>query len=157
MKEEWVNSFLAPAKMVWEKEMGATLEVVSAEVTANQFTTDDLTVIIGVSGRLEGNVLYGFSEDSAQSIVGVMMGEPVTSINDELALSAIGEIGNMITGNAAARLAQLGYTCSISPPVMINPAGSRFTTVVPQILVKFTSPLGGLAVRIGLTESVRLD
>ena len=45
--------------------MGSTLEVVGAEVTANQFTTDDLTVIIGVSGRLEGNVLYGFSEESA--------------------------------------------------------------------------------------------
>ena len=111
MKEDYVNSFLAPAKMVWEKEMGSTLEVVGAEVTANQFTTDDLTVIIGVSGRLEGNVLYGFSEESAQAIVSVMVGEPISTINDELALSAIGEIGNMITGNAAARLAQLGYTC----------------------------------------------
>ena len=157
MKEDYVNSFLAPAKLVWEKEMGVDLEVVGAEVTSNQFTTDDITVIIGVSGRLEGNVLYGFSEESAQSIVAVMMGEPVTTINDELALSAIGEIGNMITGNAAARLAQLGYTCNISPPVIINPAGSRFTTVVPQILVRFTSPVGGLAVRIGLTENARPD
>ena len=134
-----------------------TLEVVGAEVTSNQFTTDDLTAIIGVSGRLEGNVLYGFSEESAQSIVGVMLGESVSTVNDELALSAIGEIGNMITGNAAARQAQLGYTCNISPPVIINPAGSRFTTVVPQILVKFTSSVGGLAVRIGLTENSRPD
>lgn len=157
MKEDYVNSFLSPAKMVWEKEMGEPLEVVGAEVTANQFTADDLTVIIGVSGRLEGNVLYGFSEQSAQSIIGVMLGEPISTVNDELALSAIGEIGNMITGNAAARLAQLGYTCNISPPVIINPAGSRFTTVVPQILVKFTSSLGGLAVRIGLTENIKPD
>ena len=86
-----------------------------------------------------------------------MVGEPISSINDELALSAIGEIGNMITGNAAARLAQLGYTCNISPPVIINPASSRFTSFVPQILVKFTSPLGGLAVRIGLTETLRTE
>mgnify|MGYP001405028033 CR=1 FL=1 len=58
---------------------------------------------------------------------------------------------------AVAHLAQLGYTCNISPPVIINPAGSRFTTVVPQILVKFTSSVGGLAVRIGLTENSRPD
>ena len=109
-----MNSFLVPAKMVWEKEMGPNLEVVGAEVTSIQFTTDDLTVIIGVSGRLEGNVLYGFSEESAQSIVGVMLGESVSTVNDELALSTIGEIGNIITGNSAARLAQLGYTCNIS-------------------------------------------
>ena len=35
MKEGYVNSFLAPAKMVWEKEMGATLEVVGAETTVS--------------------------------------------------------------------------------------------------------------------------
>ena len=88
-----------------------------------------------------------------------MLGEPVSTVNDELALSAISEIGNMITGNSAARLAQLGYTCNISPPVIINPGGSRFTTVVPQmlVLVKFTSSVGGLAVRIGLTENSRRD
>jgi CheY-specific phosphatase CheX len=34
-----------------------------------------------------------------------MLGEPVSTVNDELALSAIREIGNMITGNPAARLA----------------------------------------------------
>ena len=102
-------------------------------------------------------MLYGFSEESAQSIVGVMLGELISTGNDELALSAIGEIGNTITGNSTARLAQLGYTCNISPPVIINPAGSRFTTVVPQILVKFTSSVGGLAVRIGLTENSKLD
>jgi len=86
-----------------------------------------------------------------------MLGESVCTVNDELALSDIGEIGNMITGNSAARLAQLGYTCNVSPPVIINPAGIRFTTVVPQILVKFTSSVVGMAVRIGLTEKPRPD
>ena len=62
-------------------------------------------------------MLYGFSEESAQSIVGVMLDEPVSTVNDELAFSDIGEIGNVITGNSAACLAQLGYTCNISPPV----------------------------------------
>ena len=33
----------------------------------------------------------------------------------------------------------------------------RITTVEPQILVKFTSSVGGLAVRIGLTENPSPD
>ena len=53
-------------------------------------------------------MLDGSSEESAQSIGGVMLGESVSTVNYELALSAIGEIGNIITGNSAARLAQLG-------------------------------------------------
>ena len=69
MKEEYVNSFLVPTKLVWGKELGHTLELVKAEVVDHQFSTDEVTAIIGVSGRLKGNVLYGFSEGTAQAVV----------------------------------------------------------------------------------------
>ena len=70
----------------------------------------------------------------------------------------MGEIANMITGNAATRLAQHGFPCDISPPVIIEPAGSRFTTLSgPQILATFTSDVGPLTVRIGLNETRAKD
>ena len=153
MKEELVNSFLAPARLVWEKELGQPLDFASAQVVSNQFTTDDVTVVIGVSGRLEGNVLYGFSEQTAHSIVSVLLGEEPGEASNEMGLSAIGEIANIITGNAATRLAAMGYRCEISPPVIIEPVGTKFTTFgSSQILVNFTSPLGTLSVRISLYE-----
>jgi len=154
MKEEWVNSFLAPAKLVWEKELGQALELEGAQMVSNQFTTDDVTAIIGVTGRLQGNVLYGFSEETAKSIISVMLGEDSGQISNEMGLSAIGEIANVITGNAATKLAQLGYVCTISPPVVIEPVGTRFTTVgESQMLVNFASSLGSLSVRISLYEN----
>ena len=116
MKEELVNSFLAPARLVWEKELGQTLELVYAQLVSNQFTTDDLTAVIGISGRLEGNVLYDFSEQTTHSIVSVMLGEDSPEVSSEMGLSAIGEIANVITGNAATRGAEMGYLCNISPP-----------------------------------------
>ena len=154
MKEEWVNSFLVPAKLVWKKELGQDLTVESAEVVAHQFTTEDLTAIIGVSGRLEGNVLYGFTEESALNVVSQMIGEEQVDLRNDLALSALGEIANMITGNAATHLAQAGFPCQISPPVIVEPRGSRFTIMgSTQILVSFTSPLASLSVRISLRET----
>ena len=50
MKEEYVNSFLAPAKLVWEKELGKSLELDKAEPVTHQFTTEDITALIGISG-----------------------------------------------------------------------------------------------------------
>ena len=153
MKEEYVNAFLAPAKLVWQKELGCALDLIRAEAVSNQFTTDQVTAIIGVSGRLEGNVLYGFSDSTAIAVASQMIGEPVAKL-DDLGLSALGEIANMITGNAATQLAASGYTCDISPPVIIEPAGSRFTTPSgKQILVTFGSKLGNLNVRISLNEA----
>ena len=158
MKEEYVNSFLVPAKLVWKKELGQDLTVESAEVVSHQFTTEDLTAIIGVSGRLEGNVLYGFTEESALRVVSTMIGEEQEDFRNDLALSALGEIANMITGNAATQLAQAGYPCQISPPVIVEPRGSRFTIMgSTQILVSFTSPLASLNVRISLRETSTPD
>ena len=157
MKEEYVNAFLAPAKLVWEKELKTPLNLVKAEAVSHQYTTEDITAIIGVSGSLQGNVLYGFANGSAYSVAGAMIGEPVTEL-DDMSLSALGEIANMITGNAATHLAQAGYPCQISPPVIVEPRGSRFTIMgSTQILVSFTSPLASLSVRISLRETSTPD
>ena len=158
MKEEYVNSFLAPAKMVWEKELGKTLELAKAEIVSHQFTTEEVTAVIGISGTLQGCVLYGFPEGTADAIVALMLDGEEGSATDEIGLSALGEIANMITGNGATRLAQQGYPCDISPPVIIEPAGSRFTTLSgPQILATFTSDVGPLTVRISLYETGKND
>ena len=158
MKEEYVNSFLAPAIMVWEKELGETLTVLAKDLVSNHFTSDDITAVIGVSGRLEGNVLFGFSEETALAMVSKMLDEQITDVHGEIALSAVGEIANMITGNAATRLSQIGYPCSISPPVIIEPMGSKFTIAGgPQIRVNFSSELGFFTVRIYLYETALRD
>ncbi len=153
MKEEFVNSFLAPAKLVWTKELGECLEMAGAQVVSNQFTTDDLTAIIGISGRIEGNVLYGFSNETALAVVRRMIGEDVESYRNELGLSAIGEIANMITGNAATQLSQAGFPCDISPPAIVASPGLKFTSFAgSQILVTLSSSLGPLNVRFNLNE-----
>ncbi len=153
MKEEYVNAFLAPAQMVWEKELRCPLKFVGAKVIPNQFATADITVIIGISGDLEGNVLYGFGKGTGLALAGRMMGETIAEHND-LSLSAVGELANMITGNAATQLANAGYSCTISPPIMIEMDGSRIATVGgTQILAAFNSELGDLTIRISLKES----
>ncbi len=153
MKEEYVNPFLAPADLVWQKELGHCLQLLSANAVSHRYTTEDITAVIGVSGRLQGNILYGFSDETAKAVIKIMIGDE-TPTSSELALSALGEIANMISGNAATELANAGYPCVISPPVMIEPVGSTITTLGgPQILVTFGSEVGTLRIRISLTES----
>jgi chemotaxis protein CheX len=157
VRAEWVNPFLSPAKLVWQAELGCVLELIGAELVAHQFTTEDLTGVIGVSGKLEGNVLYGFADDCASAAVAKMLEEEPTAEISQMGLSALGELANIITGNAATLLAQNGYTCDISPPVIIEPAGSRFTTTAAdQILVTFNSDIGILRIRISLSENHRM-
>ncbi|MCH7983030.1 MAG: chemotaxis protein CheX [Chloroflexi bacterium] len=155
MRQEFVNPFLGPAQLVWQKEFGVPLEVTDAKAVSYQYTTEDITAIIGISGKLQGNVLYGFSNSVSTEIVRRMIGEDMDA-HDPMALSALGEIANVITGNAATELAANGYPCDISPPMILEPSGSTLTSTIPrQILVTFKSELGILTARIGLTENAR--
>ncbi len=155
MKEEYVNAFLTPAKMVWEKELKTPLDFVGAKAVDHQYTTEDLTAILGVSGQLQGNVLYGFGGGTAIAVASAMIGETVTEL-DDMSMSALGELANMITGNAATQLSAKGYECDISPPLIIEPSGSRISTLSGmQILTSFKSEYGELYIRICLNENLK--
>ena len=152
MKQEYVNPFLAPAKTIWEKELGCVLDLEEFDTLDDQFTSEDVTAHIRVKGLVEGHVLYGFDMETALTVAGTMMGEEIDEL-DEIAKSALGELANTISGHAATELANAGFFCQISPPSLILPVNSRFTSdQVTQIMVVFDSDLGPLNVRIGLNE-----
>lgn len=153
VKQEYVNPFLAPARLVWRSELGHSLELASVEGVSHRFTTEDVTAAIGISGQLQGSVLYGFPIGTARAITDNMVGIEVDTFS-ELALSALGEIANMITGNAATELAELGYSCEISPPIMIVSPGCEISTLGRrQIMVTFSSEVGPLRVRVSLSQT----
>ena len=154
MKAEFVNAFLTPALDVWKKELGEELTYHGAHAVTGTFTTEDLTAIIGVTGGLKGNVFYEFSNATSLAIAGVMCGSPFEEL-DEVGMSAIGELANIITGNATVELAAANYVCDISPPVLLS-RGARVSVTNPQIRASFESAMGVMSIRIGLTEGTAL-
>ncbi len=151
MKAEFVNAFLTPALDVWKKELGEDLTYHGAHSVTGTFTPEDLTAIIGVTGGLKGNVFYELSNATALAVAGVMCGGTFEEL-DEVGLSAIGELANIITGNATVELAAAQYVCDISPPVLL-PRGARVIVTNPQIRASFESAMGTMSIRIGLTEA----
>jgi chemotaxis protein CheX len=75
---------------------------------------------IGMTGHLQGDVLFGLEDALALRIVSAMMGGyPVQEMN-ELGKSAISELGNMISGNASTLLSNQGILIDITPPALLT-------------------------------------
>ena len=75
-----------------------------------------VSVIVGFTKQLRGNVVYNMNEDTAKLIAStMMMGMPVEEFN-EMAQSAISEMSNMLTATAATNLTALGLEVDISTP-----------------------------------------
>ena len=75
-----------------------------------------VSVIVGVTKQIRGNVVYNMSEETAKFIAStMMMGMPVAEF-DAMAQSAISEMSNMLTANAATNLTRMGLEVDISTP-----------------------------------------
>lgn len=154
MKEQYVNAFLFPASLVWESELNTELEFIGAMPRRDHKTMSDVSVLVRVSGDLVGWVSYELRKKDALRVVSAMISERVFEL-DELGHSALGEVANMITGNAAAALEVAGYTCELNPPEFLTGIGRDFppTPAPIQIRADFRSDVGILAVRIALGEA----
>lgn len=79
-------------------------------------TSLGVSIIVGFTKGLRGNVVYNMTDETARFIASkMMMGMPVDELND-MAQSAISEMSNMLTANAATNLAAMGLEVDISTP-----------------------------------------
>jgi chemotaxis protein CheX len=83
-----------------------------------KINTPGVVVIIGITGDVHGNVIFALSEDSAKKIASTMMGMPVEEF-DDMAQSAVGELGNMLAASACTDFAGMGIKADISTPTLM--------------------------------------
>ena len=115
MNSEYVNAFLVSAASVLQTACGLALKPGKPYVKANTFEDNVLVICIGITGQVKGQVLIAVNNEVASKMC--MM--PVDKL-DELSLSALSELSNMILGNAATVLSTKGVTIDITPPAIIR-------------------------------------
>ncbi len=116
MDAKLVNPFV-DALVTVLPQMGFDVPKRAGMSVANQMCNSlGVSIIVGFTKGLRGNVVYNMSENAAKFIASkMMMGMPVDELND-MAQSALSEMSNMLTANAATNLASMGYTVDISTP-----------------------------------------
>lgn len=81
--------------------------------------SNGVTIKVGLTKQLRGNVVYNMTADTAKYIASTMMfGVPVEKFND-LVKSAIREMANMLTARAATAFAAMGFEIDITTPELI--------------------------------------
>lgn len=136
MKAEYINPFLESARIVIE-------QMVQIRPSTGQLTLKDIKFVdhhvwiqIGLTGQMNGDIIFGLSESVAMKIISAMMGGFVITEIDDMGKSAISELGNMISGNASTMLYNQGVHVDITPPrvVELNNIEPRRALTVPLIM-----------------------
>jgi chemotaxis protein CheX len=118
------------------------------------FTTQQVNIICGVTGAIQGQVIYGMSMTTADKIASKMLGQTVVTF-DKLAASAIAELGNMISGNSMTLLSGSGFECDITPPTIIRGSNVKISTLdIPAIVIQMSIPdIGLLEINVSLKQA----
>jgi chemotaxis protein CheX len=153
MRVEFINPFVNAAFMVLERLGNTTSEKGKLSLKSSPIEGNEVNTILGVTGDVRGQVLYSMTLETAMKVASsMMMGMPVTEF-DELCKSAVSELGNMITGNAASELGNAGFNCTITPPTLIMGKEVVISIKNLQILViPISTDFGEIDINVALSE-----
>lgn len=113
----------------------------------------DVTGVIGITGETNGTIAVTFEEGCILKIVSNMFGEEMTSLNSEVA-DAVGELTNMISGQARRELEGLGKVFEAAIPSVVTGKSHSIThyTDGPKIAIPFTTDGGTFTIEVCLEK-----
>lgn len=117
LNAELINPFLSAAMQMLRDVSQVPTTMGKPTAKRAEFHDDTIVIIIGITGEMKGQVMLAFPNDVACLVSGNMCMMPTTEMN-ELYMSAICELGNMIMGNAATLFSTKGIGIDITPPTV---------------------------------------
>ncbi len=157
MKAEYINPFVKTAISTLEQFISdIEIERGELEVSESPFEAGGTATYIGISGDLEGRVIYEMNRITAVNIASAMNDEDFPGMND-LVRSTIQELGNIISGNATTELRSAAdeKVIEITPPTMIIGSDTKITDSVSSkfLRVPLETNYGDIHINVAVRES----
>jgi chemotaxis protein CheX len=127
--EKYIQPFVDVCESVFRDFIGSELIAERPHFTDKKDSYDwDISAVIGLTGEARGAVVISMKKSLALKLTGVLTGSTHTDIDDEV-VDAIGEIINIIAGNAKRGLEE-SFRLVISLPTIIR--GTNHTIMWPS-------------------------
>lgn len=153
MKVEFINPFVGAAYDVLKKVTQTEAAKGELALANSPIHGNEVNVVIGVTGDLAGQIILCMSQATALAFATKMLMNLATETLNELAKSAICELGNMILGNAVTDLSDKGYFCTLTPPTLfIGKDVVVSTQILRFLVVPLETEYGAIAINIALQE-----
>jgi chemotaxis protein CheX len=142
MDVQFINPFILATKTVFSSMLGVELGM-GKPVMKNGYTTSaEITAFMALNGERNGFVRLGFGKKAVLFVYKTLLGEDYSDIGPEV-IDAVGEIANIIAGQARKEIE--GATVSVkveAPAIIVGHEMERYPKdVLPVISLPFSFPV----------------
>jgi len=149
MKAEYINPFLLAVANTFDTMLNCKVKRGEIALAKQGGCDYPVSGVIGLTGKAVGTVVINLSKDTAIKAASAMLMTEIEELNDDVT-DAVGELANMVAGQAKADLAE--FDMSVSLPNVITGEGHEicFPSNTQPITVPFESDFGPLQLVVGL-------
>ncbi len=145
---KYINPFIKAVRNLFETMIEVPFKLGKPSLKKNKEAPHEISSIIGLSGDVSGCVVISLSEAVALELVGALLGEAVTELNEDCT-DAIGEIANMIAGNAKTDFPTCNNSISV-PSVVSGKHQVSYPSGIPIITIPCQTEKGQMVIEIAL-------
>ena len=148
-----VNPYIAATVDLLTTMAGLHAERKEVFLKKNYRLFGDVSAIMALSGKVEGEVTVCFEERLARIVVSTIMSTTPESLTKEELRDGIGEVVNIVAGNAKAALAATEYSHEIALPAVVFGRGHEIAHPgnAPCIVVIFEVANQPMAVLVSMS------
>jgi chemotaxis protein CheX len=144
MDVKYINPFLSGTVNVLKTMAFVEVKPGKPYLKKDHVGLGDVSGIIGLTGEASGSLSVTFNFTLIQQIMSNMLGEEVTEVTNDVR-DAVGELTNMISGDARRLLQQEGLSLTAAIPTIVAGKDHTIKHVIngPIIVIPFTTDNGG--------------
>jgi len=156
---KYVNPFIEAGISVVSKVTGIEIRRGHLSYKPQPEPSYGVSIIVGVYGYLVGQVVYSLKRELADKLVELMLSDSSPQERKVLYIDTLGELANMITGNATAILNQKkSLELHITTPAIATGDNLSISLInMPTLVLGLYSQFGQIEVSVALKESESLS
>ena len=155
MDAKMINPFINATLNVLETMAFTKAEAGKPYLKKDDVAQGDVSGVIGFTGETNGTVAVTFDESCILKIVTNMFGEEMTEINNEIT-DAVGEITNMISGQARKELEEIGKKFQGAIPTVVTGKNHKLESMTkgPKVAIPFKTEAGSFTIEVCLENTL---
>jgi chemotaxis protein CheX len=138
MDVKYINPFIMATQSVFKTMLSIEVNLNKPTLKTERKTSGDVTGIMGLVGDRKGTITISFSEKGAMFVYRTLIGDECSSVTPDV-VDAIGELTNIISGQARKEFEKAGINLKASIPMVVvgHAVEMNFITTIPIVQLPF--------------------